>query len=265
VTPRHRSARRRRRPSRRRRCRSPIACTFSVDLDANVTPASYAALARPQHLSHPVVLLPVQASPAAVAVAAHRSTTTPRSSWGGGDGDLDHAGVRPAAERRRRTASSSRGRRLRPTSELPADSPAACTFASTLSTSARCASDGRCGAAGGLRQHRYQPARLRASPAGVVAVGSGDVGVAERLSHAHDGHRTLRQRWCATLISDTGSGRLPIALRRGRGDCRRNVRFRTADLRLDGIASGGQSDLFRVSKTPGTAVLGAVLPGRLRP
>jgi hypothetical protein len=61
--------------------RSPIACTFSVDLDANVTPASYAALARPQHLSHPVVLLPVQASPAAVAVAAHRSTTTPRSSW----------------------------------------------------------------------------------------------------------------------------------------------------------------------------------------
>jgi hypothetical protein len=119
VTPRHRSARRRRRPSRRRRCRSPIACTFSVDLDANVTPA----LARPQHLSHPVVLLPVQASPAAVAVAAHRSTTTPRSSWGGGDGDLDHAGVRPAAERRRRTAPSSGGRRLRPTSELPADSP----------------------------------------------------------------------------------------------------------------------------------------------
>jgi hypothetical protein len=92
-------------------------------------------------LSHPVVLLPVQASPAAVAVAAHRSTTTPRSSWGGGDGDLDHAGVRPAAERRRRTAPGSRGRRLRPTSELPADSPAACTFASTLSTSARCASD----------------------------------------------------------------------------------------------------------------------------
>jgi hypothetical protein len=65
----------------------------------------------------------------------------PRSSWGGGDGDLDHAGVRPAAERRRRTAPGSRGRRLRPTSELPADSPAACTFASTLSTSARCASD----------------------------------------------------------------------------------------------------------------------------
>jgi hypothetical protein len=175
-------------------------------------------------LSHPVVLLRVQASLAAVAVAAHRSMTTPRSSWGGGDGDLDHAGVRPAAERRRRTAPSSRGRRLRPTSELPADSPAACTFASTLSTSARCASDGRCGAAGGLRQHRYQPARLRASPAGAVAVGGGDVGVAERLSMRTTVTEPCDSAGCATLISDTGSGRLPIALRRGRGDCRRNVR-----------------------------------------
>jgi hypothetical protein len=181
-------------------------------------------------LSHPVVLLRVQASLAAVAVAAYRSMTTPRSSWGGGDGDLDHAGVRPAAERRRRTAPGSRGRRLRPTSELPADSPAACTFASTLSTSARCASDvGVALLAGSVST---------AVPAGALEgvtcrCGCGRWWRCGRSRAAVPCARRSQNPMtggCATLILDTGSGRLPIALRRGRGDYRTNVRFRTADL-----------------------------------
>jgi hypothetical protein len=111
-------------------------------------------------------------------------------------------------------------RRLTLTSELPADSPAACTFAAhhragprkgltsgeveeqvgggpsgrcrLPSKSARCASDVGAGAAGGLGEHGYQPARWRSSTLQVrLLVGGGDAGITEQLSHAHDGRRTL--------------------------------------------------------------------------
>jgi hypothetical protein len=147
-------------------------------------------------------------------------------------------------------------RRLRATSELPADSPAACTFLSSPS-SGRSAqglderrgrgAGGRRGQAGGAGCHpraravhrtsvraplavsvntRYQPARWRSSTLQVrLLVGGGDAGVAEQMSHAHDGRRTLDRPGCATLILDTGSGRVKPCCGRGRGGCHRTFGF----------------------------------------
>jgi hypothetical protein len=98
--------------------RSPIASTFPVDLDADLTPA----FARPQHLSQPRAAAS-SASPVAFAVAGHRSMTT-HAQHLGEDGDLDHAGVRPAARRRRRATPKWRRRQTvasdqRASSRLP--------------------------------------------------------------------------------------------------------------------------------------------------
>ncbi|MDQ3929813.1 MAG: hypothetical protein M3328_11810, partial [Chloroflexota bacterium] len=63
-----------------------------------------------------------------------------------------------------------------------------------------------------------------------LLVGGGDAGVAEQVSNGLTVSQPSDSGGCATLISDTGSGRLLRGLRRGSGDCRRNARFRTADL-----------------------------------
>jgi hypothetical protein len=87
------------------------------------------------------------------------------------------------------------------------------------------------GAAGGLSEHSIAAGALEGVDLELgLLVGGGDAGVAEQVSHARTVSQPSDTGGCATLISDTGSGRLPAALRRGRGDCRRNARFRTAEL-----------------------------------
>ena len=70
------------------------------------------------------------------------------------------------------------------------------------------------------------PARRAGRPLGVL-VGGGDAGIAEQVSHGLTVSQPSDTGGCAMLISDTGSGRLREGWRRGRGGCRRNVRFST--------------------------------------
>jgi hypothetical protein len=87
------------------------------------------------------------------------------------------------------------------------------------------------GAAGGLGEHPIAAGRREGVDLELwLLVGGGDAGIAEQMSHGRTVAEPCDSTGCATLISDTGSGRLLSTVRRGSGGCRRNVRFRTADL-----------------------------------
>ena len=87
------------------------------------------------------------------------------------------------------------------------------------------------GAAGGLGEHPVAAGRVEGVDLELgLLVGGGDAGIAEQVSPAGSVTEPCDRAGCATLVSDTGSGRLLSTLRRGSGSCRRNPRLRTAGL-----------------------------------
>jgi hypothetical protein len=84
------------------------------------------------------------------------------------------------------------------------------------------------GAAGGLGEHPVAAGALEGVDLELgLLVGGGDAGIAEQMSHGVTVSQPSDTGGCATLISDTSSGRLRAASRRGSGGCHRNVRFST--------------------------------------
>jgi hypothetical protein len=79
------------------------------------------------------------------------------------------------------------------------------------------------GAAGGLGEHPIATGRGQSVDLEVgLLVGGGDAGIAKQVSHAGTVSQPSDRACCATLISDTSSGRLQGPSPGGRGGCRRS-------------------------------------------
>jgi hypothetical protein len=78
------------------------------------------------------------------------------------------------------------------------------------------------GAAGGLGEHSIAAGGSEGVDLELgLLVGGGDAGIAEQMSHAGTVSQPSDRGWCATLISDTGSGHRWRPWRQGSGGCRR--------------------------------------------
>jgi hypothetical protein len=99
-----------------------------------------------------------------------------------------------------------------------------------------------------------------------LLIGSGDAGLAKQMSMRTTVAEPRDRVGCDTLISDTSSGRFKPQATRDQGGIAEKVRLWTVHSDGDWNPVGvGECDLFRVSKTLGTAVLTAILPGHVRP